>query len=169
MQQSIFSKALSTKLQINHYPLKTFSHPGLSCSLMLSATLPHMWLLCANALLPSVFFLNYLNKFARSLYNRYRGLWSIHEKLVAQNDLLFRIKHLGKNLVRMKSRNIYSKTICHPYESIRAKVKTHNTMRQYAKRYKYLTHKYFRYKESIRTECSLSFLIFKTRRYFCKA
>ena len=30
------------------------------------------------------------------LHNGYRGLWSIHEKLVATNDLLFRIKHLGK-------------------------------------------------------------------------
>ena len=37
-----------------------------------------------------------MNKFSRSSYNGYRGVWSIHERLVAQNDLLSRINHLGK-------------------------------------------------------------------------
>ena len=52
--QSIFSKA-QLKFQINQESLKTFSHLGLSCSLMPSVTLAHMWLLFA--LLPIVFFL----------------------------------------------------------------------------------------------------------------
>ena len=57
----------------------------------------------------------------------------------------------------------------HPYESTRAKVKTHNTQGQYINGYKYLTHICLRCQYSNWTECSLSFLIFKTRRYFCKA
>ena len=53
-----------------------------------------------------------------------------------------------------KQEYLFKKTICHPYESTRAKVKTHNTQRQYVKRYKYLTHKCLRYQKSNWTESS---------------
>ena len=63
--------------------------------LLVDAILPHTWLLCASTLPPSVPpLMIWINLHVHP--NGYRGLWSIHEKLMAQNELLLTIKHLGK-------------------------------------------------------------------------